>query len=71
MLYTTVKKYNQIFDGIPVAFVTLKIHLITMKLKAKVEMKSGIVFHLESVPSEENHQFEERIENEVYHRYSH
>jgi len=69
MLYSIVKKYTQNFDGIPVANVTLKIHVFTMKLKAKVEMKNGHDFILESYPLEENHQFEERLTASIYNYY--
>jgi len=69
MLYSIVKKYTQNFDGIPVANVTLKIHVFSMKLKAKVEMKKGFDFILESYPLEENHQFEERLTAKIYYFY--
>lgn len=71
MFYTLVKKYEQNFDGKVVAVVTLKINIITTKLRANVEMKNGLKFILESFLLEENHEFEKRLAIEIYSHYRH
>lgn len=62
--YVKVKSYNIIQFGEPVAFVVVKVHPFTMKLKASITLKNGQEYEIKNQWALEE-EFDIEIENFV------
>jgi hypothetical protein len=63
-LYIKAKNYTINQFGVPIAFVIVKIHPFTMKLKALITLKNGLEYELKNQWATEE-DFDEEIEKFV------
>lgn len=63
-LYIKVKSYNINQFGEPIAYVVVKVHPLTMKLKASITLKNGQEYELKNQWASEE-EFDSEIENFV------
>jgi hypothetical protein len=63
-LYIKVKSYNINQFGEPIAYVVVKVHPLTMKLKASITLRSGQEYELKNQWASEE-EFDSEIENFV------
>jgi hypothetical protein len=64
-LYVKVKSYPLNYLGMPIAFVMVKVHPFTMKLKAEITMQSGQKYELKNQWASEE-EFDSEIQRFVF-----
>lgn len=69
MFYLKVKSYTLNRHGVPMAHVMVKIHPLTLKLKAEITMSDGHRFEIQNQRAQEE-EFDIEIERFVYQKYN-